>query len=906
MTDVRSATPAEIDGPPLTLLTGPAGIGRTHALRALRDAVVRAGRPVLDLRLAPDARHDAGSLAGRILAALVPIPTRLAAGRGCVRVDEPPARALSRVLRGHPGLVLFVDDAQWADTASTEALLSVLNEVPRTSVRCVATLRTDPAGTHQRAGFDRLRAAGLVRVQRLRPLAGAEVDALARQVLQATPHDCLSTHLRRLSRGVPAAVLAALDGYRDSALLRIVDRRAYLTDPLGGPRIPAAHDLTRPARRRGPATHAVARALAVFEPLGATVPELIGQALALAPEQVGAHLDDLRAEGVVRESRRGWRFPVPAMALALAAGLGPYERQRLAQVAVEALWSGRARCADPEYLPDQIVAAGGLVDAARAVALLRRHANAAAVRAPAAAARWWAGAADLSGDRADRAEALLALATVEVGAGRYGTAQAQVRRLLGEYVDILGEAGRLEAELLAVACARGTRTADDVQAAAAGDAWLREGPEPDLTTRAAALCFLDRWSEAASLLSASRSASTWPDADVVIRGQVATVTRAAPAAAHGPRSARTEAWVGGGPAGAGAGGDGLVVNASVRGAARRRAGECVARFRAAAVVGELDRADRELVEAGLTVADLPAPERCLHDWRAGRWDAALDAALLGIAADLPVTRPVAHSTVHRAAAEIQLARGWPVRARALLDAARADAAPLPHLLAVVAAETEWILGDAAAAGRIVHDALDLAVRHGLVIGVDELWLVAAELATERGDVDAARVAATSAAAAADRDSGIGALRLATAQLLLRPEAARADEVVGRARVVGQPYELARAIERVVRRTGRNPELLSEAYELLGDLGAILHRSRLRQAMREHGVTVPRRAETLAEGERLLAALVAEGLSNRQLAAATQGSEKSIEGRLTRLFSRTGYRSRVELAAAVLVGEHRIT
>jgi DNA-binding NarL/FixJ family response regulator len=68
------------------------------------------------------------------------------------------------------------------------------------------------------------------------------------------------------------------------------------------------------------------------------------------------------------------------------------------------------------------------------------------------------------------------------------------------------------------------------------------------------------------------------------------------------------------------------------------------------------------------------------------------------------------------------------------------------------------------------------------------------------------------------------------------------------------------------------------------------------------VSIPGRAQTLAEGERLLARLVADCLSNRQLAAATQSSEKSVEGRLSRLFNRTGYRSRVELAAAVLVGD----
>lgn len=74
-------------------------------------------------------------------------------------------------------------------------------------------------------------------------------------------------------------------------------------------------------------------------------------------------------------------------------------------------------------------------------------------------------------------------------------------------------------------------------------------------------------------------------------------------------------------------------------------------------------------------------------------------------------------------------------------------------------------------------------------------------------------------------------------------------------------------------------------------------------MREHDVPVPGRRTTTSENERLLAVLVAEGLINRQLARVFATSEKSVEGRLSRMFARAGYRSRVELAAAMLTGEY---
>jgi DNA-binding NarL/FixJ family response regulator len=60
---------------------------------------------------------------------------------------------------------------------------------------------------------------------------------------------------------------------------------------------------------------------------------------------------------------------------------------------------------------------------------------------------------------------------------------------------------------------------------------------------------------------------------------------------------------------------------------------------------------------------------------------------------------------------------------------------------------------------------------------------------------------------------------------------------------------------------------------------------------------------VAENERLLATLVTDGLTNRELATVLGASEKSVEGRLSRLFQRTGYRSRVELASAVLTGDY---
>lgn len=142
--------------------------------------------------------------------------------------------------------------------------------------------------------------------------------------------------------------------------------------------------------------------------------------------------------------------------------------------------------------------------------------------------------------------------------------------------------------------------------------------------------------------------------------------------------------------------------------------------------------------------------------------------------------------------------------------------------------------------------------------------------------------------------------LTRAEVLDDRDAGKAAVALARER--GIPHEAARAFRRAALCGVDTAALLAEVYELLGELDALLWRARLRVTMREHDVTVPGRRTSTRENERLLAVLVAEGLPNRQLAQVLATSEKSVEGRLSRMFARTGYRSRVELAAAVLTGD----
>lgn len=497
-------------GAALTLLVGPPGIGRTRALRALRQAAEAAGEPVLEMRLAAPDRDEPWYLAGRVLAGLAPLPARLAAGRARGAV-EPPTAALARALRRHRGLTVFVDDAQWADPRSATALLAALHSPDVGQVRCVAAVRSGfgvDVADGVSAAFHRLRAAGLVRIVQVRPVTSAEADTLAAEILNATPHGALRDELRRLSRGRPAALLAAAHGYQGSPAVRVLDRRAYLTDPAATPAIPADHALLVPVRQLAVGTFATARALAVLQPLGLAVPALAARATGRTPAEVDDDLAALRAAGVADEGRRGWRITVPAVAVALTACLGPYERRRLAQVAVEAIWSGAASCVDPDFLPDQTAIAGRLVDPHRATVLLRERAQAVEAARPSAAARWWSAAAELSGVPQDRVEALLADAAAALHVGRHPAARPRLRRLLGEEIGLLSPAARQEVELLELVRVAGVGDAQTAQAVAAGEPWRPGSPQPSPATRAAAMGLLDRWAEAADLLAAAPAGRT--------------------------------------------------------------------------------------------------------------------------------------------------------------------------------------------------------------------------------------------------------------------------------------------------------------------------------------------------------------------------------------------------------------
>jgi DNA-binding CsgD family transcriptional regulator len=115
-----------------------------------------------------------------------------------------------------------------------------------------------------------------------------------------------------------------------------------------------------------------------------------------------------------------------------------------------------------------------------------------------------------------------------------------------------------------------------------------------------------------------------------------------------------------------------------------------------------------------------------------------------------------------------------------------------------------------------------------------------------------------------------------------------------------PFERARTllalgrIERRARRRRDARQSLEAALAVFEELGAGPWRDQARRELSRIGGRAPSTG-ALTPTEEQVAALVAEGRTNREAAAALYLSEHTIEGHLSRIYSKLGVRSRAELA-----------
>jgi DNA-binding NarL/FixJ family response regulator len=896
------------------LVTGPSGVGRTTFLARTGEELTRRGWQVSTLRFTPErdilpskltvspppSRPGGGSTAllqlprpGRAGTPWAWIGPVVGARRSAEVAGSAAAAAAAPLLRGGANTALLIDDAQWIDPDSLAVLEALVRKLAGGPALCFCAVRTPvpAAGAFEGPAKIRdLRRDGLLHSVRLRPLSTMEITRRTTDTLLAAPDPNLVSELNRISRGIPGALDDATEALRLSGSIQVTDRRAYLVRDTDLTSPPSRSRFVREVRDLGPDLWCAAKAAAILAPLGEAVPRLVAEALDRTEPEALALLDALRRAGVLHSGRAGrsWRFTIPLVASALKAALGPFERRRLAANAVTAIWTGRATSSDPDYLADRIVDAGGLVDPQRALGDLLNHAVAVDEDQAEQAVRWLGAAVDLAEDRAQRALVLLTHTAMCHLRGDHEQSLRGAQTLLNDLADSLSADAVQEVQVMAVCALSGLGDTEALREVIeqrrkwAGDDAHRT------VTRALACGMLDRWADADALLTQhSRSWRRGSETSVMLGGLLSTLAKL---------------WTGQ----TGPFEHSLADRAKwpLRQVKRHHTDQVNSHLTALLVTGDLRGAERFLADEDLPVERLRLRDRAMIAVMQGRFGHAEELGRRGTATPASRGHDPDSAGVHQLLAAALVAQGKLATARELLTAARAEVPLLGHLLVAADALLDRALGESAGAASKIRETLGHCAEQGLLAGTEVFWAELADLALHAGDRAEAVRCLSAVEALAERMPT--SRTLAQAKLLRAIVTKDRDAAADCLRLVrerGQPFELALVIERLANHEVCDPKLLTEAYDLLGDLDALLYRAWLRNLMRTHNVAVPGRRETVTENERLLAMLAAEGLSNKQLAMALRTTEKSVEGRLSRLFTRTGYRSRIELSTAMLNGDY---
>jgi DNA-binding CsgD family transcriptional regulator len=336
---------------------------------------------------------------------------------------------------------------------------------------------------------------------------------------------------------------------------------------------------------------------------------------------------------------------------------------------------------------------------------------------------------------------------------------------------------------------------------------------------------------------------------------------------------------------------------------------------------ELDRARRLLEEwrEALNGRDEPDEAGALWqlsilEWRAGNWeqsarhvaDCLALCAQFGREGGLPMLElPASLIAAHRG--QIEDARNRSERAVPLAEADGIRLGESGHRW--VLGFIDLSLGDAAKALGQLERAWKIRDRVGLLEPGHRFELGdTLEALIAVGELDEAErrlIPWEQRSRALDRSSAIAVMARCRALLLAaRGDLAGAQEAFEHALAeharIQNPFQQARTLlaqgttQRRAKQRGAARRTLEEALSIFERLGAPLWSEQARSELARIGGRTPA-GDELTEAERRIAALVAEGRTNREVAATLFVTEHTVEGALTRAYRKLGVRSRTELA-----------
>ncbi|MGW4833382.1 AAA family ATPase [Amycolatopsis japonica] len=884
--------------PPVVLISGPAGVGRTALWTRVVERAGETGIPVLTLRApAPGTSRPYGFLwrfCGELAAKPLGYASQLAHAltRRIPRVPSDTshidlAKGLARTLQSAGPLIIAVDDLHWIDVESARVLALLPQALADGTVKVIAAARSWPFAPRWHSAkkdIADLSSRGFIEIIALRPLPASECRRLLSGIFDAQVPRSLSAELTREARNTPLYLHAAAIGGFESGSIAVNGRQVYEAPTARSFKLPDDHPIIAHLARFERPAYNILKAMSVLAPLGAHAVVLAAKFLETSTDELLFQLEGLCASGILRRTRLGWRFRVPIVSTVVRSRLGPYESRYLAALAVRAVWNGDAGAND-RYFMELLVVAGRFVDRERAGLELYAQARSVIATDISTAERWLGAAAQLLTQPDERLRALLSHVSASTMLGRSQSAVASTTALSRDFADQMSAADLASLHMVHLVTLLATRgTAELERIGRQGWQLSRCEPAQSLVTQAAALHMQGNLRAARGLLHAThaktRAGSDAAAAMAAVFESSLDFLSGASHQLHGYLQAGGSwPW------------DETPGN---------RFGRLLSWINVLMFAGETTSAERLCAESGLSPEHLPDAVRAILALQNGRWDDGLELAALSLAKGTSLQFPPAHTALCREAANAQLACGRLGRARSLLDSGRTEQPLLDYAFDLVEAELDSLLGRKQLSEDVLQNGLAKAAESGAVAGTDELWLAVAVEAVEAGDGRRARQCASELASVA-KTMGTGRARLSAliARAVSIGDRLAAAEAAKLARERDRPFELANTLKLLAEHRLLHPAAMSEAYGLYGELRALLTRARLRPGMRTLDVTIPGRAETAAETDELLTRLIADGLTNQQLAAILRTSKKAVESRLTRLFGRSGLRSRTELAAVSL-------
>ena len=934
------------------LVTGGAGTGKTAVVEQARQVVVQEGGRVL--RFGWESGEDPAGGAAALTDAVCGVLAKVHDGRLPARIAA--VRRVQARAIGPGGEVALL-------STLGEALADAAREIPFALV--LDGTERMPAGTASALGLllRTFRPAGVPVVMAGRPVrpghvTAAQLPAAADRVLELPPlssADVGELVVRRLGRpvepglvtavlaslgplaGSPAAVLSVLASLEERGGLLELDGQVCLTVPEGGLRLSAdAAELGRLCWPDAPPDAGTVAAAAVLAALVERAEvRLEDLHRAQSPdgplEAVGRTVDQLVADRVVTVGQDGRiAFAVPALAAALRTLPARAEVRSLhasiTRLVTDRLGATAAGTRRPR-LAGHVAAAGAVLDDALAVPLLLAAAGSSVRFNQEWAVRSYHSVLRHLPPHDPRTPGVL-----------HESAGLSLR-----HSDHSGVLALAEPLLARLAMPHG----DDRDDGDDGDD-LRDRDGLEWVTRACALSALHehrspydehadpRYRAALERVPAAEALAALGGRYGI--GPSAPMTsRPGPAARESGSGNGTGSGSGSGP---GSGSGSVPSAAEVRllaaavgsGAeferARRGMGEDVPdealdeaaldRLRNAAAYGDLAGAleavlgERRYVAAGESTA--VRYHSMVRDYLTGDWDSALSCARRIETGGRSGGAAGVGQPARALAAEIQLMRGELGRAREWLDLIP-DSVAHPLVARARLGVRYWSgQADKALAGRASADGALEAARHdvrraresGLLAGLDRVLLRMLSITVRGARPEATR--RTLAELEALYEEAASPMTYEAVLVARGMVHGDADSALAAYRSVRRRVDLPLSVDccQCLTEVGDDPQRwLDEATRSGHALGMGRPvRSLLGAAARRRNVSIPRRRAAragLSDREVRLIGMVSDGSTNRQIAARLACSEKTVEQRLSRLFQRTGCRSRVELATAWLDG-----